>query len=154
MANGNNVAMVGNCTRDPELKYTASGQANTKFGLAVSRRWMDKKTDEWQEETSFFNVVLWGQMAENVAESVSKGSRVMVIGRIDVRNYEDKEGKARVSVDLVADEIGPSLRWATAQISRTERSDNGGGGSNGASAPQAAPKAPQAQAPVYSEDPF
>lgn len=126
MSSENSVTLVGNATRDAELRFTTGGRAVASFGLAVNRRW--KKGDEWQEETSFFNIVCWGDMAENVATSCPKGSRVIVTGRLQQRSWETEGGEKRSVVELVADEIGPSLRWATAVIERTERSTTGGTG--------------------------
>ena len=87
MANGNNVTVVGNCTRDPELRFTAGGQAVASFGLAVNRRWQNRQTNEWEEAVSFFDVTCWAQLAENVAESITKGSRLIVSGRLDQRSW-------------------------------------------------------------------
>lgn len=120
MANDNHVTFVGNATRDPELRFTPSGQPNCTFGLAVNRRWQNKQTNEWEEQVSFFNVVAWGSLADNVAESITKGTRVVVTGRMEQRTYE-KDGEKKSVTDVVADEIGPSLRWATAQVARAER---------------------------------
>jgi len=134
MANGNSVTVVGNLTRDPELRYTPSGQANASFGVAVNRRWQNRQTNEWEERVSFFNVVCWREMADNVAESLAKGARVVVTGRLEQRSWETDNGEKRSVVEIVADEIGPSLRWATAQITRNERrggGDFGGGGDGG-----------------------
>ena len=130
MANGNSVTLVGNITRDPELRFTPSGQATANFGLAVNRRWQNRQTQEWEEATSFFNVVCWREMAENASESLQKGARVIVTGRLEQRSWE-KEGEKRSVVEVVADEIGPSLRWATAEVKKNDRrapSDGGGGG--------------------------
>ena len=140
----NSVTLVGNVTREPELRYTAAGQAMAKFGLAVNRRWQNRQTNAWEESTSFFDVVAWREMAENVGESVSKGTRVIVTGRMEQRSYENQAGERRSAVELVADEIGPSLRWATAKVEKTERrgGDQGGGGGGsgfGRSAPAAEP---------------
>ena len=121
----NTVTLVGNVTRDPELRFIASGQANCSFGLAVNRRWQNRQTQEWEEATSFFNVVCWREMAENVAESVTKGARVVVSGRLEQRSWETDQGDKRSVVEVVADEIGPSLRWATAQVTRNERKTPG-----------------------------
>jgi single-strand DNA-binding protein len=121
MSNGNNVALVGNITRDPELRFTPTGQATATFGLAVNRRWQNRQTQEWEEATSFFDVVCWREMAENAAESLTKGTRVMVTGRLDQRSWETADGEKRTKIEVVADEIGPSLRWATAQVTRNER---------------------------------
>jgi single-strand DNA-binding protein len=119
--NGNSVTLVGNITRDPELRFTPSGQANATFGLAVNRRWQNRQTQEWEESTSFFDIVCWREMAENASESLGRGSRVIVTGRLEQRSWETAEGDKRSKVEVVADEIGPSLRWATAQVTKNER---------------------------------
>lgn len=120
---GNNVTVVGNVTRTPELRFTPSGSAVANFGVAVNRRWQNKQTKEWEEQVSFFDVVCWREMAENVTESLDKGARVVVTGRLDQRSWETSEGDKRSKVEIVADEIGPSLRWATASVAKNERSD-------------------------------
>jgi single-strand DNA-binding protein len=130
MAPGNTVTVMGNCTRDPELRFTPSGMAVATFGLAVNRRWQNRQTNEWEEAVSFFDVTAWQQLAENVAESVAKGTRVIVTGRLDQRSWETQDGEKRSKIEIVADEIGPSLRFATAQVERTSRSSDGGGSSN------------------------
>jgi single-strand DNA-binding protein len=142
----NTVTLVGNVTRDPELRYTSGGAANVSFGLAVNRRWQNRQTQEWEERVSFFNIVCWREMAENVAESLAKGSRVVVTGRLEQRSWETENGDKRSVVEVNADEIGPSLRWATAQITRNDRRGGGdfagggaGGGRGGGSAPAPAP---------------
>src|SRR5215210_3487971 len=119
--NGNNITLVGNVTRDPELRFTPSGQATASFGLAVNRVWTDRQTNERREAVSFFNVVCWREMAENASESLGKGSRVIVTGRLEQRSYETPEGEKRSVVEVVADDIGPSLRWATAQVQKSDR---------------------------------
>lgn len=129
----NTVTLVGNVTRDPELRYTPNGQAVATFGLAVNRRWQNRQTNDWEEQTSFFDVKCWAQMAENVGESVQRGSRVVVSGRLEQRSWETDNGDKRSKVEVVADEIGPSLRWATAQITKNERSDGQGPRSGGGS---------------------
>jgi len=118
----NTVTIVGNATRDPELRYTAGGAAVCSFGVAVSRR--RKVGDQWEEATSFFDVTAWRDLAEHVAESITKGCRVVVVGRLEQREYEARDGSKRNVVEIVADEIAPSLRWATAQVTRTERQDS------------------------------
>jgi single-strand DNA-binding protein len=133
MAPGNSVTMVGNCTRDPELRFTSSGQAVATFGLAVNRRWQNRQTNEWEEQVSFFDVTCWQQMAENVAESITKGTRVLVTGRLDQRSWETQDGDKRSKVEIVADEVAPSLRYATAQVSRNERREGFEGGGGGRS---------------------
>ena len=120
---GNNVTLIGNITRDPELRFTPSGQATASFGLAVNRRWMNRQTQEWEESTSFFDVVCWQQMAENASESLAKGSRVIVTGRLDQRSWENPDGEKRSKIEIVADEIGPSLRWATVDIRKNDPLD-------------------------------
>ena len=125
MSNGNTVTVVGNITRDPELRFTNTGQATATFGLAVNRRWQNRQNQEWEEATSFFDVVCWREMAENASESLEKGSRVIVTGRLEQRSWETPEGDKRSKIEIVADEIGPSLRWATAQVVRNERKAGG-----------------------------
>lgn len=122
---GNSVTLVGNLTRDPELRFTTGGRGVASFGLAVNRRW--QKNGEWEEQTSFFNVVAWGDLGENCATSLIKGSRAIVTGRLEQRSYETAEGEKRNVFEIIADEIGPSLRWATAQIERTERTTGSSG---------------------------
>ena len=131
MANGNSVTLVGNLTRDPELRFTPSGQATASFGLAVNRRWQNRQNNEWEEATSFFNIVCWREMAENASESLQKGARVLVTGRLEQRSWETEQGEKRSVVEIVADEVGPSLRFATAEVHRVERSGPGGGGGGG-----------------------
>lgn len=118
---GNTVFLVGNITRDPELRFTPSGQATATFGLAVNRRWQNRQSGEWEEATSFFDIVCWREMAEHVSESLSRGARVMVSGRLEQRSWETQDGDKRSKVEVVADEIGPSLRWATAEVKKSER---------------------------------
>ena len=126
MAVDNAVHVTGNAGREPELRFTPSGQAVANFGIAVNRRWQNRQTQEWEEATSWFDVTCWGQLAENVAETVSRGSRVTVTGRLDQRSWENQEGEKRSKVEIVADDVAVSLRWATAQIQRNERSEGGG----------------------------
>lgn len=153
----NTVTIVGNVTRDPEIRYTAGGQANANFGVAVNRRWMNRQTNEWEERTSFFNVVAWREMAENIAESIGKGTRVVVTGRLEQRSWETENGEKRSVVEIVADEVAPSLRFATAAITRNERRDSfGGGGSPGGSGgggrPAGGPPPPSYD--DFGEEPF
>ena len=153
MANGNTVTVIGNVTRDPELRFTPSGQGVASFGLAVNRRWQNRQTNEWEEATSFFDVVCWREMAENAAESLGRGSRVIVTGRLEQRSWETPDGDKRSKVEVVADEIGPSIRWATAQVTKNERRGPGeGSGSSGRSGGGGAP--PPSQGYGYSEEPF
>ena len=152
----NSVTLIGNLTRDPELRFTTGGRGVASFGLAVNRRW--QQNGEWQEQVSFFNVVCWGDLGENVATTLNKGSRAIVTGRLEQRNYETSEGEKRNVFEIVADEVGPSLRWATAQIERTERSGGDGGfagGGNAANAGAGAGAAARQPDPIYGdEEPF
>ena len=117
----NTVTIAGNLTRDPELRFTPGGQATATFGIAVNRSWTNRQTQARQESTSFFDVVAWGSLAENAATSLAKGTRVVVTGRLDQRSWETQEGDKRSKVEITADDLAPSLRWATAQVTRTER---------------------------------
>jgi single-strand DNA-binding protein len=119
----NTVTVIGNITREPELRFTPSGQAIASFGLAVNRRWQNKSTQEWEEAVSFFDVVAWAKLGENAAESLSKGSRVMVTGRLEQRSWETDQGDKRSKVEIVADDIGASMKWATVEVTRNERSE-------------------------------
>jgi len=131
MAQDNNVTITGNAGREPELRFTPSGQAVANFGVAVSRRWQNRQTNEWEEATSWIDVTCWAQLAENVAESVGRGTRVTVTGRLDQRTWETDNGDKRSKVEIVADDVAISLKWATASVQRNERSDNSGGGNYG-----------------------
>jgi single-strand DNA-binding protein len=146
------VTLVGNLTRDPELRFTSGGRGQAQFGLAVTRRY--QVNNEWQEQTSFFNIVAWGTLGENAAASLSKGTRVIVTGRLEQRQYETKEGEKRSVVEIIADEIGPSLRWAQASIERIARDGGtgGGGGNYGGGGGGGGNRTPD---PVYGdEEPF
>jgi single-strand DNA-binding protein len=144
------VTVTGNITREPELRFTPNGQPKANFGLAVNRRWQNRQSNEWEEQTSFFNIVCWGSLAENVAESLPKGARVMVTGRLEQRSWETDNNEKRSIVEVVADEIGPSLRWATAEVKRNDRrGPSEGNGSGGAGS------RPVANEPGgYDEEPF
>jgi single-strand DNA-binding protein len=117
----NNITIVGNLTKDPELRFLNDGTAKAGFGIAVNRRWPNKQTGEWNEETTFFDVVCWREMAEQVADAISKGTRVIVTGRLEQRSWQDEAtGQTRTKMEVVADEVGPepSLRspyWRCAQ---------------------------------------
>lgn len=122
-----NVTLIGNLVDDPELRFTPSGVAMAKVRMAVNRRWRGQD-GEWQENTSFFSGTVWREQAEQVAESLQKGARVIVSGRLEQRSWETEQGDKRSVVEVQIDEIGPSLRWATATVNRTQRQDNFGGG--------------------------
>ena len=143
----NNVTLVGNLTRDPELRYTASGRGVATFGLAVNRRY--QSNGEWQEQTSFFNVVCWGDLGENCAASLAKGSRAIVTGRLEQRSWETNDGEKRTVVEVVAAEVGPSLRWAQAEVERNEREKQYADGSRSTRSGE------ESSMPVYdNEEPF
>jgi single-strand DNA-binding protein len=155
----NSVTLVGNLTREPELRFTTGGRGVASFGLAVSRRY--QVNGEWQEQTSFFNVVAWGTLGENAAASLGKGTRVVVTGRLEQRSYETKDGEKRSVVEVNADEIAPSLRWARAEIERISRDASSGGGegggssSSGSSSSGSSGGASRNPDPVYGdEEPF
>jgi single-strand DNA-binding protein len=132
MAGDTTLTVIGNLTDDPELRFTPSGAAVAKFRIASTPRFMDKASGEWKDgDPLFLSCTVWRQVAENVAESLSKGSRVIVSGRLRQRTYDAKEGEKRTVIDLEVDEIGPSLRYATAKVQRMSRSGGGGFGSGG-----------------------
>ena len=106
--------LTGNVTRDPELRYTSSGKPVANFGLAVNRRY--QVNGDWHDKVSFFNVIAWDTLGENLAATLHKGTRVIVSGRLEQRQYETNDGDKRSAVELVADEVGPSLRWAQADV--------------------------------------
>ena len=152
---GNNITIVGNITRDPELRYTPSGQANARLGVAVHRRWQDRGSGEWQEATSFFDVICWRELAENVSESLKRGTRVIVTGRLEQRSWE-QDGNKRSVVEIIADEVAPSLRWATAKVEKTERRSGGdqGGGGGGSGYGRSAPAAEPPSYDDFGDEPF
>jgi len=126
------ITVIGNLTDDPELRFTPSGAAVAKFRVASTPRFLDKQTNEWKDgEPLFLACNLWRQAAENVAESLQRGARVIVTGRLRQRSYETREGEKRTVMELEVDEIGPSLRYATAKVQKMQRSSGGGYGSGG-----------------------
>ena len=136
MASDNTVTLVGNITDDPELRFTPSGSAVANFTVAVNRRY--KNPDgQWEDKLDgFFRCSCWRDMAENISESLKKGMRVMVVGRLQQRSWEDGDGNKRSSFEIAVDEVGPSLRWASAQVQKSNRSSGGGnfgGGDSGSS---------------------
>ncbi len=130
-----NITLIGNLTDDPELRYTPNGAAVANFTVASTPRFMDKATNEWKDgDTLFLRCSLWKQAAENAAESLTRGTRVILSGRLKQRSYETKEGEKRTVYEVEVDEIGPSLRNATAKVNKTTRSGAGGGFGGGAPA--------------------
>ena len=128
MAGETVITVVGNLTDDPELRFTPSGAAVANFTVASTPRTLNKQTNEWEDgEAMFLRCSVWRQAAENVAESLQKGARVIVQGRMRARTWETREGEKRTSFEIDVDEIGPSLRWATAKVAKAGRSSGGGG---------------------------
>ena len=134
MAGDTVITVVGNLTADPELRFTPAGAAVANFTGASTPRMFDRQTNEWKDgEALFLRCNIWREAAENVAESLTRGSRVIVQGRLKQRSYETREGEKRTVVELEVDEIGPSLRYATAKVNKANRSGGGGGGFSGGS---------------------
>ena len=156
MANAN-VTIVGNVTRDPELRYANSGVSVARFGVAVNFMRQNRQSGQSEEETSFFDVVAFGSLGENVGASITKGNRVIVTGRLQQRSYENQQGEKRSVVEIIADEVGPSLRWARADVQRTERGEGGGGFQGGGGGQSRPIPNEDVGAPTYSssdEEPF
>jgi single-strand DNA-binding protein len=129
MAGDTVITVVGNLVDDPELRFTSSGAAVAKFRIASTPRFLDRQTGEWKDgDALFLTCNVWRQAAENVAESLTRGTRVVVQGRLRQRSYETREGEKRTVYELEVDEVGPSLRYATAKVQRMSRSSGGGGG--------------------------
>lgn len=161
MAGETVITVVGNLTSDPELRYTQNGLAVANFTIASTPRTLDRGSNEWKDgEALFLRASVWREYAEQVAGSLTKGSRVIAVGRLKQRSYETKEGEKRTSMELEIDEIGPSLRYATAQVTRTSREGGvgggagrgnfGGGNGGGAGRGQAAAEPWAASAPAES----
>jgi single-strand DNA-binding protein len=132
MAGDTIITVVGNLTGDPELRFTPSGAAVANFTVASTPRAFDRQSNEWKDqETLFMRCSVWREAAENIAESLQRGNRVIVTGRLKSRSYETKEGEKRTVMELEVDEVGPSLRYATAKVNRTQRSGGGGGAGGG-----------------------
>lgn len=132
MAGDTIITVIGNLTDDPELRFTPSGAAVAKFRVASTPRIMDRQSGEWKDgEPLFLSCSVWRQAAENVAESLQRGARVIVSGRLRQRSYETREGEKRTVYELEVDEIGPSLRYATAKVQKMSRSGGGGFGASG-----------------------
>lgn len=156
MAGETVITVIGNLTDDPELKFTPSGAAVANFTVASTPRTFDRQTNEWKDgDALFIRCAAWRQLAENVAESLQKGQRVVVTGALKVRNFERQDGSKGTSVEINVDEIGPSLRYATAKVTKASRSDSsgfgggsGGGNSGGAPAGDSNPWSTQPSAPA------
>ncbi len=132
MAGDTVITIVGNVTGDPELRFTPSGAAVANFTVASTPRAFDRQSNEWKDgETLFMRCSVWRDAAENVAESLQRGTRVIVTGRLKSRSYETKEGEKRTVIEMEVDEVGPSLRYATAKVARTQRGQGSGGGFGG-----------------------
>jgi single-strand DNA-binding protein len=162
MAGDTIITVVGNLTADPELRFTASGAAVANFTVASTPRTFDRASGEWKDgEALFLRCNIWRQAAENVAESLTRGARVVVTGRLKQRSFDTKEGEKRTVIELEVDEIGPSLRYATAKINRVQRAAGAGGtgGSGGYGSGSGAPaddpwaSAPPAGSGGYSDEP-
>ncbi|HTM84652.1 MAG TPA: single-stranded DNA-binding protein [Mycobacterium sp.] len=144
------ITVVGNLTADPDLRFTPSGAAVANFTVASTPRVFDRQTNEWKDgDALFLRCNIWREAAENVAESLTRGSRVIVTGRLRQRSFETREGEKRTVYEVEVDEVGPSLRYATAKINKVSRGGGGGGfgGGGGAPAPAAASSAPPAEDP-------
>ena len=132
MAGETVITVIGNLTADPELRFTPSGAAVANFTVASTPRTFDRQSQEWKDgEALFLRCNVWRQAAENVAESLTRGSRVIVSGRLKQRSFDTKEGEKRTVIELEVDEIGPSLRYATAKVTKASRGEGGGGGFGG-----------------------
>ena len=132
MAGDTVITVIGNLTADPELRFTPSGAAVANFTVASTPRTFDRQTNEWKDgEALFLRCNIWREAAENVAESLTRGARVIVSGRLKQRSFETREGEKRTVVELEVDEIGPSLKYATAKVNKASRSGGGGGGFGG-----------------------
>lgn len=156
MAGDTIITVVGNLTADPELRFTPSGAAVANFTVASTPRILDRQSGEWKDgEALFMRCNIWREAAENVAESLSRGSRVIVTGRLKQRSYETREGEKRTVVEVEVEEIGPSLKYATAKVNKASRSGGGGGGGGfGGGAPGGATGGAQRPAAEPAEDPW
>ncbi|NDK91696.1 single-stranded DNA-binding protein [Gordonia desulfuricans] len=155
MAGDTVITVIGNLTADPELRFTPSGAAVANFTVASTPRTFDRQTNEWKDgEALFLRCNIWREAAENVTESLTKGSRVIVQGRLKQRSYETREGEKRTVVELEVDEIGPSLRYATAKVNRASRGGGGGGGGFGSSSGGGAARSGGGSAQSVPDDPW
>ena len=156
MAGDTVITVIGNLTADPELRFTPSGAAVANFTVASTPRTFDRQTNEWKDgEALFLRCNIWREAAENVAESLTRGSRVIVSGRLKQRSFETREGEKRTVVELEVDEIGPSLKYATAKVNKASRSGGGGGGfGGGGGGGSRQPAAESGGGGAASEDPW
>ncbi|BBX47180.1 single-stranded DNA-binding protein [Mycobacterium cookii] len=156
MAGDTVITVIGNLTADPELRFTPSGAAVANFTVASTPRMFDRQTNEWKDgEALFLRCNIWREAAENVAESLTRGSRVIVSGRLKQRSFETREGEKRTVVELEVDEIGPSLKYATAKVNKASRSGGGGGGfGGGGGSRQSAPSGGGAAPAAGGDDPW
>jgi single-strand DNA-binding protein len=149
------ITVIGNLTADPELRFTPSGAAVANFTVASTPRMFDRQTNEWKDgEALFLRCSIWREAAENVAESLTRGSRVIVSGRLKQRSFETREGEKRTVVELEVDEIGPSLKYATAKVNKASRSGGGGGGFGAGGGGSRQPAAQSSGGSTASEDPW
>ncbi|WP_414936581.1 single-stranded DNA-binding protein [Amycolatopsis sp. cmx-11-51] len=154
MAGDTVITVIGNLTSDPELRFTPSGAAVANFTVASTPRTLDKQSGEWKDgEALFLRCNIWRQAAENVAESLTRGARVVVQGRLKQRSFETKEGEKRTVVELEVEEIGPSLRYATAKVNKVSRGGGGGGGFGGGGGGGGSQSGPPADDPWGSAPP-
>jgi len=131
MAGDTQITIIGNLVADPELRFTSQGQAVASFRVASTPRFFDRQSNDWKDgESLFLSCTVWRQYAENVSESLSKGMRVIVVGRLKQRSFETREGEKRTSFEVDVDDVGPALRSATAKVARIDRDNSGGGGGN------------------------
>ena len=155
MAGETVITVIGNLTADPELRFTPSGAAVASFTIASTPRTFDRSTNEWKDgEALFLRCSIWRQAAENVAESLQRGMRVVAQGRLKQRSFETREGEKRTVVELDVDEIGPSLRYATAKVNRTQRGSTTGGGFGSSGTESTTTDDPWSSAPATSTGGF
>jgi single-strand DNA-binding protein len=151
------ITIIGNLTKDPEVRFTNNGNAMVSFSVAVNKSKKNKETGEWDNEAHFFDCTAFGEIADNFANSFTKGNRVIVYGELQQRKYQAQDGTEKTKVELFVQEIGASLRWATVVVNRTERSEGGSkpfAGNQYSEAPRTSAPKPQAQQYAFDEEPF
>ncbi len=155
MAGETVITVVGNLTADPELRFTPAGAAVANFTVASTPRTFDRQTNEWKDgDALFLRCNIWREAAENVAESLTRGARVVVTGRLRQRSFETREGEKRTVVELEVDEVGPSLRYATAKVNKVSRGSGGGGGGFGSSGGSGGSPRPASGGSQQNDDPW